>query len=80
MLGDFPGGLVVKSLPRGAGAAGSVSGWGAKISHASQPKDQNIKQSSTVNKYNKDLKMVHIKKRKKNQNITLLSTITCNRN
>ena len=61
------------------GVKGSVPGQKAKISHASQPKDQNIKQSSIVNKYNKDLKMVHIKKRKKKQNFTLLSTTTCNR-
>ena len=71
---------MVKTLPSNTGGKGSVPGQKTKISHASQPKDQNIKQSSILNEYNKDLKMVHIKKRKKNQNITLLSTITCNRN
>ena len=74
--GDFPGSPVVKTLPSNTGDEGSVPGQRAKILHASQPKDQNIKQSSITNKYNKD--GTHQKK-KKNQNITLLSTITCNR-
>ena len=67
MLGDFPGGLVVKPLPRGAGAAGSVSGWGAKISHASQPKNQNVKEKQDCNKFNKVFKNgSHKKKSLKN--------------
>ena len=38
---DFPGSPVVKTSPS---RAGSISGWGAKIPHASRPKNQNIKQ------------------------------------
>ena len=37
-LGDFPGSPVVKTSPSSAGGAGSIPGWGAKISHASWPK------------------------------------------
>ena len=40
---DFPGGPVVKTSPSNAGDVGSISDWGAKIPHASQPKKQNIK-------------------------------------
>ena len=36
------------------------------IPHALWSKDQNIKQKQYWNKFNKALKMVHIKKRKKN--------------
>ena len=35
---------------------GSIPGQGAKIPHASQPKNQNIKQKQYCNKFNKDLK------------------------
>ena len=41
--GDFPGGPVVKTSPSNAMGAGSIPGGGAKIPHASQPKNQNIK-------------------------------------
>ena len=41
---DFPGGPVVKTSPSNAGGTGSIPGWGAKIPHASWPKNQNIKQ------------------------------------
>ena len=54
--GDFPGGAVVKSSPSNAGDEGSIPGWGAKISHASGPKNQNIKQKQYCNKFNKDFK------------------------
>ena len=42
---------------------------GAKIPHASPPKDQNRKQKKHCNKFNKDFKMVHIKNifKKKNK-------------
>ena len=43
-LGDFPGSPVVKTSPSNARDTGSISGWGAKIPHASWPKTQNIKQ------------------------------------
>ena len=32
---DFPGGLVVQSLPFNAGDVSSIPGWGTKILHAS---------------------------------------------
>ena len=44
MYWDLPGGPVVKSLPSSAEDAGSIPGWGAKIPHGLQPKNQNIKQ------------------------------------
>ena len=36
---------MVKTVPSDAGCAGSIPGRGAKTPHASQPKDQNIKQA-----------------------------------
>ena len=54
MLGEFPGSPVVKIAPSNAGGVGSIPGLEAKISHASWPKNQNIKQY--CNKFNKDLK------------------------
>ena len=53
---------MVKTSPSGAGDAGSISGLGAKIPHALQPKNQNIKQSNFVTNSIKTLKMVYIKK------------------
>ena len=50
--GDFPGGQVVKTSPSNAGRAGSIPGQGAKIPHASRPKNQNIKQKQYCNKFN----------------------------
>ena len=44
MYWDLPGGPVVKSLPSSVEDAGSIPGWGAKIPHGLQPKNQNIKQ------------------------------------
>ena len=40
--GNLPGGPVVKTLPSNAGGAGSIPGGGARIPHASWPKNQNI--------------------------------------
>ena len=53
---DFPRGPVVKTLPSNIGGLGSMPGWGAKIPHASWPKNQNIKQKQYCNKFNKDFK------------------------
>ena len=39
----FPGDAVVKNLPASAGGTGSIPGQGAKIPHASQPKNQKHK-------------------------------------
>ena len=57
--GDFPGGPVVKTLSSDAGGTGPIPGWGAKIPHASWPKNQNRKQKQYSNKL-KTLKMVHV--------------------
>ena len=38
-LRDFPGGLVVETLPSNAEGVGSIPGYVAKISSASQPKN-----------------------------------------
>ena len=51
---DFPGGLMVKTWPSNAGGIGSNQGQGAKTSHVSWPKIQNIKQKQHCNKFNKD--------------------------
>ena len=56
---------MVKTSPSSAGGAGSIPGRGAKIPHASQPKNQNIKQKHHCKKFNKDLKNgPHPKKKK----------------
>ena len=36
MFRDFPGGSVVKNLPRNAGEVGLIPGWGTKIPHAAE--------------------------------------------
>ena len=54
---------MVKISPSSAAGAGSIPGQ-TKIPHASRPTNQNIKQKQYCNKFNKDLKMVHIKKKK----------------
>ena len=60
---------MVKNSPSSAGwGAGSIPDRGAKIPHASGPKKQNINQKQYCNKFKKTLKMVHIKKEKKNNN------------
>ena len=53
--GDFPGGLVVKTLPSKAGGVDSIPGPVAKTSRASEPKSQKIKQKQYYNKFSKDL-------------------------
>ena len=56
ILRDFPGGPMVKMSPSNAGGVDSIPGRAAKIPHASQPKNQNIKQKQHCNKFNKDFK------------------------
>ena len=56
---DFPGSLVVKTLPSKARSVDLISDWGVKIPHALGPKNQNTKQH--CNKCKKTLKIVHIK-------------------
>ena len=47
---------MVKTLTSNAGGASSIPGRGAKIRHALQTKNQNIKQKEYCNKFNKDFK------------------------
>ena len=56
---------MVKTSPSNAGGVGSIPGQGAKITHASQPKNQNIKQKQYGNKFNKDFKNGPHQKKKK---------------
>ena len=58
--GDFPGGLVVKTLPSNAGSTGLLPGQGAKILQASHPKNQKHRSNIVTNSV-KTFKMVHIK-------------------
>ena len=75
---DFPGSPVVKTSPSNAGGAGSIPSQGAKIPHASGPKNQNIKQKQYCNKFNKDFKNgPYQKKKKKTISNTFLIYETC---
>ena len=47
---------MVKTLPSNTGGVGSIPGQGAKIPHASWPRNQNIKQRQYCNKFNEDFK------------------------
>ena len=49
-LYDFSGRPVVKTLLSNTGGVGSNLGWEAKILHASQPKNQNIKKKNKKQK------------------------------
>ena len=53
---DFPHGPVVNTLPSSARGAGSIPGQGAKVPHASWPKNQNIRQKLYCNKFKEDIK------------------------
>ena len=65
---DFLGNPVVRTSPSNVGGVGSIPGQGAKIQHASWPKNQNTINRSNK-KLNKDfLKMLYIKKIFKIQN------------
>ena len=54
-----------KTSPSSAGDAGLIPSQGGKIPQALWPRNQNRKQKECCNKFNKNLKMVHIKKKKK---------------
>ena len=73
--GDFSGGPAVKISPSSAGGAGSIPGFGAKIPHASQTRNQNIKQKQYCNKFNKDLKRNTEKDTTKKENCRPISSI-----
>ena len=62
---DFPGSPVVKTSPSNAGVVGFIPGRGAKIPHASWPKNQNIKQKQYCNKFKKDFENIPQQKKKK---------------
>ena len=47
---------MVKTSPCNAGGVVSIPGRGAKIPHALQPKNQNMKQKQYCNTFNKDFK------------------------
>ena len=64
---EFPGGPGVKTS--NAGSAGLIPGQEAKISFASRPKNQSMKQK----KYRNKLKVVHIKKKKKERKKTMIT-------
>ena len=53
--------MVKTSLSSEAGV-GSAPGQEAKTPHALQPKNHSIEDTQYCSKFNKDLKMVHIKK------------------
>ena len=54
--GDLPGDPVFKTSASDAGGAGSIPGWGDKIPCTSRPKNRNIKQKPSCNRFHKDLK------------------------
>ena len=56
LVQDFPVGPVVNIPPPNERDVGSIPDQGAKIPHASQPKNQNIKQKCYCKTFNKDFK------------------------
>ena len=68
---------MVKTSPSNAGGASSIPGQGAKIPHALQPKNQTHKQQKQhCNKFNREFKMVHIKKNLKKKKSNLEAWLT----
>ena len=59
---DFPGGPVVKTSASSSGGTGLILGWRAKIPYASWPENESI--NDIVINSIKNLKMVHINKKK----------------
>ena len=51
---DYPDSSLVTISPSNAEGVGLNPGQGTKIPHASEPKNQNIKQKQCCNKFNKD--------------------------
>ena len=62
---DFPGGPGVKTSPSGVESVGSIPDQGAKVTHASRPK--NVKQKHYYNKFKKDFKKWSTLKKKKSK-------------
>ena len=67
----LPGGPVVKTSPSNAEAMGSMSGWAAKIPHATGPKH---KQKQYFNKFNTDFKNDPYQKKKKSKVLSPLES------
>ena len=60
---DLPGGTAIKTLSSNARDVGLIPGWGARIPHASWPKNQNIKNKNNITTNSiRALKMAHLKK------------------
>ena len=59
---DFPGDLVIETLPSSGAGAGSVSSRGGQIPHASCAENQNIQQKQHCNSSIKIFKIVHSEK------------------
>ena len=82
-MGDFLGSPVVKISPSNARDEGSIPGWGAKIPHASRPKNQNIKQKQYCNKFNKDFEndphQKNLRKKKEMEESQAVSSGECQR-
>ena len=61
---DFPSHPVVGTLPSSTGGAGSIPGQGdSRPKKKKKPKNPNLKKMQYCHKFNKDLKMVHIKRK-----------------
>jgi len=59
---------VIKTLPSCEKGTGSIPGWGAKISHASWPKTQNMKQTKSENTLKNGPHKNTLKKKKEKEN------------
>ena len=59
--------LAVKTSPSDVGGVSLIPGQGTKILHITWPRHQTIKQKPCCNKFKEDLKIVHIKKKKKKE-------------
>ena len=59
---NFPGAPVAKTSPSNAGGTGLIPGWGARIPHASWPKNQNMRQKQCCSRFNKDFENGPLKK------------------
>ena len=53
---DFAGGPGDKTLTSKAGWSGLIAGWGTKVPHASEPKNQNVQWEQYCTKFGKDFK------------------------
>ena len=62
MMGDLPGGPVVKTLPSNAMGVALIPDWGARIPRALWSKKQNVNnKSNIVTNSMRTVEMVHVK-------------------